>query len=307
MNRMTRYIVATFVASLLCVFYFGHVRPVNAAEERAKVVKFVAATAMTFRASCGQTSLSDYGLETDDGFWNVSSFDKYNFLNNFQLMRLKFPDITPSEVGLESFDDIEKLARACVVKNEKQSIDRLFEAVLNCKYELDCHLAVKELEGELDRLQKALDRGDFTVGEMSLIEEKLSGKRIKQWKRFGKYYEDLLAAYPSDFDYWTNPTVLATKTLDVYKRAGNANESTIQYVRQLERQAYARRIDYLVRLLDRRVEYPESAKIVQTVRAYLKAGNFTHAEFDMSDEWLERMIHRDPRVIPEVGPEQPTE
>lgn len=236
-----------------------------------------------------------YGYESVySGVEDVAKRLKYNS----EVLRREHPDIKPAEIGLQSFEQVPALIKKCEVAGRKKSVEEMFTEVLDCKAIRveECEKRAEELLSRLELLHSEIKAGHTSLGELGMTETDLNGKQSALYTRLAGVYEDLLGVYPSAYDHMHEPAWLSDRAANLYTEGKSYTSEVKARLAELKTQAYARRVDYLLRVLNMGLEYPESARTASQARKFMTEGGLKLKEFGFSEAKLKKLIRKDPRL-----------
>ncbi|MCX6781260.1 MAG: hypothetical protein NT003_04070 [Candidatus Magasanikbacteria bacterium] len=207
-------------------------------------------------------------------------------------------EIAPKDVGLQTFDELKVLNKACEVRRLKAAFEDVLETKPDCRDIWRC-------EDQLTLFRKHFDKymADFAVGlddvsfadiGMTMANAKTRGDQVLIL--FAENYKRQLAIYPSNEDYYyRSPGVLTVHAIELYKQVRPMTPELLEELDGLEEAAYARRIDHMLRLLEVGVDYPESEEIAKRIREFVKDSYIPLAKFNgMTEARLEELTGRNP-------------
>lgn len=299
--KYKNWLVSALVVLAAFAFYFGYVRPTNAAEYRGRVVKYMAERVAKLKGSC-ETLSYDFDNERNSTRAKGEVHWTDDIAADVEGMRAVLPDIQPAEIGLRTYEEIKEINKVCFVKEKKKELSELFNAPMTCEGDVPtCEKKHEQLEIALSEFEVRIKSGFYSLAEIGMSSETdFKVGRAKVIANVGKAYEKILAAYPSDYDHpHHGPTWLADKVLLLYKQAEVLDISVQERVVQLKKNAYARRVSYMLRQLAYGVEYPHSEVIAAKIREAMAEVGFKLEEFGFDDAKFRRLIGKDPRIAAE--------
>ncbi|MDQ5931801.1 MAG: hypothetical protein QG607_503 [Patescibacteria group bacterium] len=301
MSKFAKFGVAAVVLAAMFILYRAYIWPAEQRDLHASVIK---ESVESYKEEC--RLYIPHSEKAAD--WVIDNTDvrKGSLNERVELLRKHHPEVPPSWIGLSSFAEVEKLERICIIKDLKARVDAQYSATIDCEEGVSaCVIRAEFLNEQLVLISVKRNAAQLKPNEELEVLGDIKSREMALRTRIAKAFEAVLARYPNDSDDKQNPLWIAAKTTELYKKAGTWNSDVELNIKTLMTQAYARRIDYMVRQLNAGVmPFPSSIRIEAKLREYIKDSGLKLEEFGVDDAWLIRASGRDPRVhqVRFIGP-----
>ncbi|MCX6780971.1 MAG: hypothetical protein NT003_02550 [Candidatus Magasanikbacteria bacterium] len=223
--------------------------------------------------------------------------------------------IAPSEVaGINSFQDLDALNAACMqrrheayFKQEVEGKKAVYASVMDsflawkqvgCDDESFCAVRTENLNE--DRWADLIATTDpFWLVEADVTLNQIVIARVTELQVAIAFYQSRLENFSRMHDYHGNsPRWLKDKIMGnaerLYGSKAEIPESLTRHVDRLEREAYARQIDFMVQKLKAGADFPESKELTRLIEQDLEKTGFSIQQFGLTHPELHALVKQNP-------------